>query len=100
MENRNFCQSCSMPLDDAAMLGTEKNGAFSQDYCKYCYQHGTFTHPGLTLDEMKAHMTKLMEKEKLPEDILEAAIKRLPLLKRWNKGRADAPSGSFAGQTS
>lgn len=73
-----------MPLDNTALLGTEKDGSFSQDYCKYCYQHGAFTHPGFSLDDMKQHMTSLMDKQKMPEDILEAAISRLPHLKRWS----------------
>lgn len=72
-----------MPLDTAALLGTEKDGSASQDYCKYCYQQGAFTHPGLSLDEMKERMMHMMDKQKLPEDVLEAAIGRLPHLKRW-----------------
>nr|WP_295868272.1 zinc ribbon domain-containing protein [uncultured Chitinophaga sp.] len=83
MENSKFCQSCSMPLDNAALLGTENDGSPSQDYCKFCYQHGTFIHPGFSLDDMKQHMMSLMDKQKMPEDILEAAINRLPNLKRW-----------------
>jgi hypothetical protein len=83
MGNQKFCQSCSMPLDKTELLGTEKDGSPSSEYCKYCYQNGVFTHPGITLDEMKERMSKMLDKEKLPEDILEAAISRLPHLKRW-----------------
>lgn len=83
METAGFCQSCSMPLTDIALLGTEKDGSPSQEYCKFCYQHGAFTHPRFTLEDMKEHMMKAMGKEDLPEDILEAAIARLPHLKRW-----------------
>jgi hypothetical protein len=92
MENRNYCQSCSMPLDKPELLGTEKDGSPSNEYCKYCYQNGEFTSPGLTLDEMKDRMTRMMDKENLPEDILEAAINRLPHLKRWKT--ETAPSAS------
>ena len=74
-----------MPMDNAEFLGTEKDGSPSQEYCKYCYQHGEFTNPGLTPDEMRKHMSKMMDKETLPEDILESALSRLPHLKRWNK---------------
>ena len=83
METRNFCQSCSMPLDNPELLGTEEDNSPSFEYCKYCYQNGEFIHPGITLDEMKERMTKMLDKEKLPEDMLEAAISRLPHLKRW-----------------
>ncbi|MFC0775056.1 zinc ribbon domain-containing protein [Terrimonas alba] len=83
METRNGRQSCSMPLDNPELLGPEKDGSPSTEDCKYCYQNGEFTHPGLTLDEMKDRMTRIMDKETLPEDMLEAAINRLPHLKRW-----------------
>ncbi len=83
METKNVCQSCSMPLDNAELLGTEEDGSLNYDYCKYCYQRGQFTSPGITLDEMKERMMKMLDKEKLPPDILEAAISRLPALKRW-----------------
>jgi hypothetical protein len=72
-----------MPLNSPELLVTERNGSPSHEYCKYCYQNGEFTSPGITLDEMKERMTKMMDKKKLPEDILEAALSRLPHLKRW-----------------
>jgi hypothetical protein len=84
MADKHFCQSCSMPMDSPELFGTEKDGTANSDYCKYCYANGEFTNPGLTLEEMKEHMMKLMENEKLPEDIIEIAISRLPFLKRWS----------------
>ena len=83
MENINFCQSCSMPLDGPELKGTEKDGSKSEEYCKYCYSEGAFTNPDLTLDKMSSLVIDKMEKEKIPADIIEAAISRLPLLKRW-----------------
>ncbi len=85
MEERKICQSCSLPLDSPELLGTEKDGSPSAAYCKYCYRKGEFTNPGITLDEMKERMSKMMDREKLPADIVEAAISRLPHLKRWRK---------------
>jgi hypothetical protein len=94
MENRLICQSCSMPLDTPELMGTEKDGSKSSEYCCYCYKDGAFTKPGLMLDEMKAFMMEKIENEKIPEDILEAAVLRLPLLKRWkNQGTAVAGAG-------
>lgn len=89
MENSTICQSCSMPLDDVAIRGIEKDGTPSHDYCKYCYQRGEFTHPGWALNDMKAHLIEIMDKEKMPEDILEAAINRLSHLKRWTNNNVD-----------
>ena len=83
MSDSKICQSCSMPLDGVDLWGTEKDGSKNHEYCKFCYKDGAFTNPGITLDQMKAHMRKIMGKEKLPEDIMEAAISRLPHLKRW-----------------
>lgn len=84
MESKHICQSCSIPLDTPDLWGTEKDGKKTSEYCKYCYQDGQFTHPYFTLDEMKEHMMKLMDNERLPADIIESAIDRLPYLKRWN----------------
>lgn len=74
-----------MPMDSPELFGTEKDGSKSNDYCKYCYMNGEFTNPGLTLEEMKEHMMKHMDKDKLPQNIVEVAISRLPYLKRWSK---------------
>jgi predicted nucleic acid-binding protein len=73
-----------MPIDNPDLCGTEKDGTKSNEYCRYCYQNGEFTNPDLTLEEMKEHMMRIMEKDKLPEDILERALNRLPFLKRWS----------------
>jgi hypothetical protein len=71
-----------MPLGND-LYGTEKDGSPNYEYCKYCYREGEFTHPDFSLNDMKEHMNKMLEKEKLPGDILEAAVARLPHLKRW-----------------
>ena len=73
-----------MPIDTPEFRGTEKDGTKSGEYCKYCYADGQFTHPDLTLDEMKEHMMKQMEKDQLPADIVKVAVNRLPFLKRWS----------------
>lgn len=85
MGNRNFCQSCSMPLDDAAMTGTEKDGSKSQEYCKYCYQDGAFINPSMTLDEMNVLVKTQMEKMKIDKSIINMALNSLPTLKRWRE---------------
>ena len=52
MEDMKFCQSCGMPMNDSEELyGTEKNGSYSKDYCKYCYENGAFT-SDCTMEEM------------------------------------------------
>ena len=83
MEDRKFCQSCSMPLDDPAMPGKEKDGSKSQEYCKYCYQEGAFTNPGMTLEEMEKVVKTQMKKMNIAQDTIDLAMNSLPGLKRW-----------------
>jgi radical SAM superfamily enzyme len=83
MENKNFCQSCSMPLDKPELLGTEKDGSKSKEYCSYCYQNGAFTTPNTTLEEMKTMVKTQMEKMKMDTNVINMAVNSLPGLKRW-----------------
>lgn len=80
--NNKICESCAMPLTKEN-LGTNKDGSFNEDYCKYCFELGEFKdkvsmeeyiemcsnysdQAGMTKEEMKEHLTKI-----------------LPTLKRW-----------------
>jgi hypothetical protein len=83
MKNKNFCQSCSMPLDNPELLGTEKDGSKSPEYCKYCYENGAFTNPDIDVEQMAARIISKLKKDKTPEDIVETAVGRLRTLKRW-----------------
>ena len=85
MESKNFCQSCSMPLDRPEMMGTEKDGSKSKEYCTYCYQNGSFLNPNMTLEEMKTLVKEQMEKMKIDTNIINMAVSSLPNLKRWSK---------------
>lgn len=83
MENKTFCQSCSMPLDKPELLGTEKDGSKSHEYCTYCYQNGAFINPNMTLPEMKTLVKEQMKKMKIDTGIIDMAVNSLPNLKRW-----------------
>lgn len=83
MENKNLCQSCSMPLDKPELQGTEKDGTKSKEYCMYCYQNGAFTTPNITLGEMQAMVKQQMSKMKMDEGVIGKAVNSLPHLKRW-----------------
>jgi len=85
MEPQLFCQSCTMPIDDPALRGTEKTGEKSELYCKYCYSNGEFTNPSMTLAEMENICKEQMKKQNIPAHILELSLKMLPNLKRWKK---------------
>ncbi|MDC7221108.1 MAG: zinc ribbon domain-containing protein [Spirochaetales bacterium] len=85
--SQSVCQSCGMPLADEALWGTEADGSQSRDYCKYCYNEGSFYKPDETLEGMINTCIPFMEKEGMKADearqILEAM---LPKLKRWSQG--------------
>jgi len=80
-----FCQSCTMPIDNADDRGTEKDGSKSNEYCKYCYRDGAFLQPAVTFEEMKSFISGQMQKMNLPDDIIQRSLKLLPHLKRWEK---------------
>ena len=83
MDNKHFCQSCSMPLDNPELVGTEKDGSKSQEYCKYCYQNGAFINPHMTLKEMSSVVITQMEKMNIDSKTIDMAVSSLPHLKRW-----------------
>lgn len=83
MSSTAFCQSCTMPLETEEMMGTEKDGSKSKEYCKYCYQDGAFTDPSMTLEKMKALAVGEMKKQNIDSHIIEASLQMLPALKRW-----------------
>lgn len=85
MEPKLICQSCTMPLDNVNNRGTEKDGIKSTEYCKYCYQHGSFVKPEMTFDEMKGKAITQMRTMHIHENVIHQTLDRLSRLKRWNK---------------
>ncbi len=83
MELNQFCQSCSMPLQNDAMLGTEKDGSKSRQYCKYCYQDGAFVNPGMSLQEMTSFVKIKMQEMHIDQGIINKTVETLPFLNRW-----------------
>jgi predicted nucleic acid-binding protein len=78
-----------MPLDNDKLLGTEKDGSKSHEYCIYCYQNGAFINPEMTLDEMRNIVKTQMEKMKIDSGIITMAANSLPGLKRWRSLRSE-----------
>ena len=76
-----------MPLVNQELLGTEKDGSKNHDYCKYCYQNGTFTNPESTLKEMISQVIEQMERMQLDSSIIDRTVRILPDLKRWQKAQ-------------
>jgi len=81
-----MCESCGMPMGSTdEMYGTEKSGAKSVDYCKYCYDNGAFTDPNATLESMIEIVAAMMVKDFgfAPDDAKKQCLEGLPNLKRW-----------------
>ncbi len=95
METKQFCQSCSMPLDKPDMMGTEKDGTKSKEYCTYCYQQGAFVNPKMTLTEMTRLVKEQMEKRKIDASLVTKAVSSLPFLKRWSTLKMDKKAPAF-----
>jgi hypothetical protein len=87
MQPKMLCQSCTMPIDNVTDRGTEKDGSYNNEYCKYCYGDGAFLNPELTLDQMKSRITKQMKKRNLPYEILQQSLTMVSNLKRWEKNK-------------
>ncbi|KAA9035655.1 hypothetical protein FW778_20745 [Ginsengibacter hankyongi] len=83
MQTETYCQSCSMPLDNPDLQGTEKDGTKSNEYCKYCYRDGAFINPNTTLKEMTSIVITQMEKMNMDSRAIDIAVSALPNLKRW-----------------
>ncbi|WP_259391587.1 zinc ribbon domain-containing protein [Paenibacillus sp. 1011MAR3C5] len=83
-----FCQSCSMPMLEPEIQGTELNGERSTDYCQYCYSDGAFTQPELTIEDMIGICVPHMVEDGMDASAAEAILQQqLPGLKRWAPNR-------------
>ncbi len=86
VQQQSICQSCGMPLQNLADVGTEADGAPSLEYCRYCYDAGAFTNPHMTLDEMLELATRGWVKADpgIAEEVARSKLSNLiPNLKRW-----------------
>ncbi len=82
----NYCQSCGMPLTEKEVLGTEKNGDLSNEYCSYCYKDGDFLKPEETMEEMIETCVPFMVQDGMKEEEARRMLNEfLPTLKRWKK---------------
>lgn len=63
-----------------SVLGTEKDGSKSTDYCVYCYENGGFKMPDITMGQMMEicvpHMVQNGMSEEYARDLLQ---KHLPM---------------------
>ena len=53
-----ICQCCGMPLSEEGLISRETDGAFNEDYCKWCYDGGEFAYKSkdALVDFLMSHM--------------------------------------------
>lgn len=91
MHNGPICQSCSMPLGEAADFGTDELGARVSEYCHHCYREGRFTEPALSIEQMIDRLAEMSgAMDMAPAEARAFAQKTLPKLRRWRASTAGA----------
>lgn len=80
---RLICQCCGMPLDDTT-ISKETDGAFNEEYCKWCYTDGKFAYK--SLDELIDFLSEHMTNENFTSEQVREYLKtQLSNLDYWNK---------------
>ncbi|MBR3282422.1 MAG: helix-turn-helix domain-containing protein [Ruminococcus sp.] len=75
------CQCCGMPLEDAS-ISREPDGAFNEEYCKWCYSDGNFAYS--SMEELTDFLVGHMSNEQFPpEKAREYFSAMLPTLNHW-----------------
>ena len=88
-----ICQCCGMPMDDA-VISREKDGAFNEHYCKWCYADGQYTYNDM--DDLIEVCVKNMVSEAHPEEAVRAYLKdMLPQLDYWKNHAELSDGGAF-----
>lgn len=77
------CQCCGMPLDDTS-LSREPDGAFNEEYCKWCYADGKFVYT--SLQQLTDFLVEHMSNENFPPEQARAYFEaQLPTLAHWRQ---------------
>ena len=80
-----FCQCCGMPLSEDDYISREPDGAFNEDYCKWCYTDGSFVYQSKE-SLLLFLLANMPNPENLPEEIRRARYdSALSQLKHWRK---------------
>ncbi len=75
------CQCCGMPLDDSS-ISRETDGAFNEEYCKWCFVDGNFVYTNM--DDLINFCVEHMSNENWPQEQVRAYMEEmLPKLNYW-----------------
>ena len=73
-----------MPIGKDELKGSEADGSKSQKYCHLCYRKGKFTHPDMSVDQMRETVRRVLHDDKhWPNFLAKFASKQIPKLERW-----------------
>ena len=79
-----ICQSCSMPMEDESVFGTNKDGSLNSDYCIYCYKDGEFIEKVSSMQEYIEMMIPFASQANMTEQEMRKHCETVfPTLKRW-----------------
>ena len=89
-----ICQCCGMPLEDDEIIAHDKDGAFNEDYCKWCFADGEYTYHDM--DDLIEVCVPHMVAEGFPEAEVRAYLKEsLPKLDYWKRYKELSGDGKF-----
>lgn len=76
-----FCQCCGMPLEDCN-ISKETDGAFNEEYCKWCYSDGKYTYHDM--NDLVDYCAEHMANDNFTSEQVRAYMKdMLPKLNYW-----------------
>lgn len=82
--DKKICQSCAMPIEDDSLLGTNKDGSINNDYCKYCYDKGTFI-DDVSMEEYIEMCSQYGSQAGMSNEEMKRYCQTIfPTLKRWS----------------
>lgn len=77
------CQCCGMPLEDAT-ISKEPDGAFNEEYCKWCYTDGEFKYE--SPEQLIEFCVEHMASDAWPKEQVRAHMEAVvPQLRHWKK---------------
>ena len=78
-----ICQCCGMPLEDAT-ISREPDGAFNEEYCKWCYTDGEFKYE--SPEQLIEFCVEHMANDAWPKEQVRAHMEAVvPQLRHWKK---------------
>lgn len=85
---QKICQSCSMPMTDESVFGTNADGSKNSDYCKYCYQNGEFIDKVSMQEYIEMNVPFAAQAGMTEVQMRRHCETVFPTLKRWKQNEA------------